>query len=206
VKKNTGIWNYVIFGALALAASWLLIRARRSYLNTKNIQLVENLDTSEKNLRAFLAMIRYAEGTNGPNGYAVTFAYKHIIKNFADHPAITGEWTGHPLSAAQCRGANLNPPCKSTAAGAYQFLKNTWSRLKRNLNLPDFSPQSQDRAAIELIRENGALDLVRSGKLSEAIPKIKLVWASMPGAGYSQPEKSLAKLKEQYLKNGGTLT
>jgi muramidase (phage lysozyme) len=214
VKRNTGISTILIIGALALVVAWLLIRARRSYLNKKNKEMATIINTNgsgtgltpgEKNLKAFLNMIRYAEGTNGPNGYAVTFAYKHIIKNFADHPANTGEWTGHPLTAEQCRGAGLNPPCKSTAAGAYQFIRPTWNRLKKALNLPDFTPQSQDRAAIELIRENGSLDLVQSGKFAEAVTKVRKVWASMPGAGYSQPEKSLAKLREVYLKNGGAL-
>jgi lysozyme len=80
---------------------------------------------------------------------------------------------------------------------------NTWDRLAEKLGLPDFSPAAQDVAAIELIREAGALGLVKAGRFAEAVNRVRKIWASMPGAGYSQPEKSLDALFAQYIAAGG---
>jgi muramidase (phage lysozyme) len=156
------------------------------------------------NINAFLLMIRYAEGTAGNNGYRTVFGGT-LISNLRDHPAITGEWKGKRLSDAQCRGAGLGPGCISTAAGAYQFIRPTWVRLKSRLQLPDFSPESQDAAALELIREVSALGDVSSGRFDTAVSKVRKIWASMPGAGYAQPEKTLEALRRVYTEKGGVL-
>jgi lysozyme len=93
----------------------------------------------------------------------------------------------------------------STAAGRYQFLARTWDTLKRRLNLPDFGPDSQDAAALELIRERGALSDVQAGRVAVAVGKVQKIWASLPGAGYSQPERSINQLTAAYVRAGGTL-
>ena len=66
-------------------------------------------------------------------------------------------------------------------------------------------PASQDAAAIELIREAGALGDVRAGRFDEAVAKVRGIWASLPGAGYAQPEKSLESLRLAFLNAGGSL-
>lgn len=144
------------------------------------------------NLRAFLDMIAFAEGTAGPNGYRTMFGHG-LFESFADHPnqRITRKLAGRPIT--------------STAAGRYQFLHRTWVTLKARLNLPDFGPASQDAAAIELIRERGALNDVYAGRLNVAVQKVRKIWASLPGAGYDQPEKSINALAGAYAKAGGTL-
>ena len=93
----------------------------------------------------------------------------------------------------------------STAAGRYQFLNKIWLSLQRMLKLPDFSPKSQDLGAIELIRENGALDLVREGRVRAAITRCNKTWASLPGAGYGQREAKMSALLDIYRAAGGTL-
>jgi lysozyme len=55
----------------------------------------------------------------------------------------------------------------SDAAGRYQFLKETWN----GLNMPDFTPVSQDRAAIKLVKGRGALQDVRAGRFDAAVTK-----------------------------------
>lgn len=152
------------------------------------------------NVSAFLWTIRRAEGTAGPDGYRTLFGGSKFT-GWADHPRqpqrFGAVWT--------------------TAAGAYQFMAvsalptggttkvNTWDRIRDRLGLPDFSPASQDAAAVELIREAGALGDVEAGRFDAAVAKVRRIWASLPGAGYGQPERSLSDLRTAYAQAGGTL-
>lgn len=163
-------------------------------------------EMSESNVSAFLGLIAYSEGTAGrADPYRVCYAYRHTIRDLSDHPAITGEWKGEKLSDALCAGAGMRPGCVSTAAGRYQLIKPTWNGARRALNLPDFSPASQDAAAVYLIRQRGAIDDVKEGRLSVAIEKCRREWASLPGAGYGQPERRLSSLVAAFERAGGVV-
>lgn len=157
------------------------------------------------NESAFLDLIAYAEGTaKQPDPYRVTFGYGYLVRSLADHPAITGEWTGKRLTDRQCAGAGFGPGCVSTAAGKYQIIKPTWLRAKRALMLPDFGPESQDRAALWLVQQDGALGDVHAGLVASAIDKCRLTWASLPGAGYDgQGERALPELLAVFEAGGG---
>lgn len=152
------------------------------------------------NTSAFLAMIRTSEGTaRAPDPYRVVYGYKHTIADLSNHPAVTGEWSGESL-------ASLGPAYAgkiSTAAGAYQIVAPTWRTLKRMLQLPDFAAPSQDAAAIELIREAGALAMVEAGHVADAITLCHDVWASLPGGGSGQPQRTYAELIQAYGDHGG---
>nr|WP_312129387.1 glycoside hydrolase family 104 protein [Diaphorobacter nitroreducens] len=135
-------------------------------------------------------MVAYAEGTagRGDDGYNILFGYGRF-DSYADHPRIYvpfGDTT-------------------TSAAGRYQILARTWDGVRGRLGLPDFSPASQDAAAIELIRERGALNDVRAGRVTTAIEKVRKVWASLPGAGYGQPERRLSSLLDAYASAGGSM-
>lgn len=159
---------------------------------------------SAPNIAAFLSMIAYAEGTDRePDPYAVCYGYRHRVRDFADHPAVTGEWEGERLPDDMCRAAGFGPGCVSTAAGRYQITKPTWLRAKRALSLGDFSPESQDAAAVWLIRQRGALDHVEAGRIGEAVALVRQEWASLPGAGWGQPERRLTALLDAYTSAGG---
>ena len=173
---------------------------------SENLPMTESPDpdVAERNAAAFLMMIRTAEGTAGPNGYRTMFGGR-LFDSYADHPRQAKQFTN---------GAGQR--LWTSAAGAYQFMAvspipggstrvNTWDRLQARLGLPDFSPASQDAAAIELIREAGALGDVRAGRFDEAVAKVRGIWASLPGAGYAQPEKSLDSLRTAFLNAGGSL-
>lgn len=147
---------------------------------------------AQQNQRAFLDMIAYAEGTNGPNGYRTLFG-GGLFDSYADHPRIYKSFTNG-------RGETL----KTSAAGRYQFLAKTWDALAASLQLADFSPANQDAAALELIRQRGALNDVRAGRTEQAIAKCAPIWASLPGAGYAQPERQLSVLVAQYRAAGGS--
>lgn len=167
----------------------------------------EQTDNMSDNLFAFLAMIRKAEtGTTGAEGYRVMFGGRRF-SDMSDHPRS-------PVQFTDGAGRTL----WTSAAGAYQFMAvspipgggstrvNTWDRLAAKLELRDFGQASQDAAAVELISECGALADVEAGRFDAAVAKVRKVWASMPGAGYAQPEKSLGALRQVYAAAGGQLS
>jgi muramidase (phage lysozyme) len=161
---------------------------------------------STGNLAAFLKMIQYTEGTfNQPNPYAVCYGYSHTIQNFNDHPANTGEWTGKVLPNSYCANVGLPPGCKSTAAGAYQFLRPTWNSIKNSLGGIRFDKAGQDAGAVELIRGKNALTDVNNGNLYAAIQKCNTIWASLPGSPYGQPTKTYAQCEKFYIERGGRI-
>ncbi|MES2482968.1 MAG: glycoside hydrolase family 104 protein [Pseudomonadota bacterium] len=150
-------------------------------------------DQAAANERAFRDMLAYAEGTSGPDGYRTLFGGA-LFDSFDDHPRV---YTPFRNKAGQL--------LRTSAAGRYQFLARTWDSLAARLGLPDFGPDSQDAACMELIRERGALNDVRAGRLAEAVRKCAPIWASLPGAGYSQPERKLSALQVAYASSGGIL-
>ncbi|VFR82798.1 Phage lysin [plant metagenome] len=152
--------------------------------------------TTPRNQLAFLDMIAVAEGTDDrrqptrDSGYDVLVGGGNF-QGYADHPRVL------------VRLPRLN--IFSTAAGRYQLLSRYWDAYRKQLNLPDFSPENQDRVAIQQIRERGALPDIAAGRFDEAVRKVRNIWASLPGAGYGQHEQPLARLREVYVKAGGTL-
>lgn len=78
----------------------------------------------------------------------------------------------------------------TTAAGRYQFLKDTWDGVARQYGLKDFSPQSQDLGALALLAQNGALPYVLKGDFNTAIKKSGSTWASLPTSPYAQNKRS----------------
>lgn len=144
--------------------------------------------TALQNLKAFLHMIQYAEGTIGPNAYRMLYGGS-LFDDYSRHPNIAITKWG----------------ITSTGSGAYGFLFRTWVEIQTVLQLSDFSPASQDKGAIELVRRKGALPDVLEGRIVPAIDKCKKIWASFPGAGYGQSEKPLVSLLQFYIKADGQL-
>jgi len=159
------------------------------------------------NEHAFLGLIEFAEGTaaRGGDPYRVCYSYAHTIQSFADHPAITGEWLGERLSDEMCRNAGLGPGCKSTAAGRYQLIKPTWRGIRDRLRLPSFEPECQDRAALYLITNRGALEDVHAGRIKTALAKCAPEWASLPGNFAGQPQRRQAELVAAFERAGGVM-
>jgi len=143
------------------------------------------------NLKAFLDMIAVSEGTagKGDDGYNVIVGGS-LFESYDDHPRKL-VW--------------VRPGLASTAAGRYQLLKRYYDTYKKQLNLPNFSPLSQDLIAIQQIKERGALQDIEKGYISVAIDKVKNIWASLPGAGYGQHENKLDKLITSFINAGGTV-
>ena len=144
------------------------------------------------NRKAFLTMIATAEGTAklGDNGYNV----------LVGGSLFTG-YTDHPRKAVYLPKYKI----KSTAAGRYQILSRYYDSYKKLLKLKDFSPASQDAIAIQMIKEQRALQDVDEGRVDAAIKKVSNIWASMPGAGYGQREVAIASLRKSFVDAGGLI-
>lgn len=98
-----------------------------------------------------------------------------------------------------------NAATNSTAAGRYQCMWVNWSPYQAMLHLPDFGPVSQDRIALQLMRECHAITDFQAGNFASGITKCKSRWASLPGAGYGQHENSMDLLVAAYVHAGGRL-
>lgn len=147
------------------------------------------------NVKAFLDMLAVSEGTvlYGKNdGYDVLFGGKTFDNGYVDHPRIkvTRKMGGRSIT--------------STAAGRYQFLSRTWDDIVERYGFRGrFIPEAQDLAAIKLIKERKAYDDVVAGRFEVAVAKCRNIWASLPGAGYGQPEHKMVTLVAAYTSAGG---
>ena len=116
------------------------------------------------NAQRWLNAISASEGTmrDGKRGYNIMFG-----------GGTFDDYTRHPDTVID--GGRL----KSAAAGAYQFMPGTYGTVKRDLKLPDFSPSSQDQAALELMRRRG-VDPDRDPLTPQNVNKLSPEWAAFP--------------------------
>lgn len=150
-----------------------------------------------RNVVAFLDMLAWSEGTDNGRQATKDHGYDVLVggglfRGYADHPRVL-----------------VNLPklgIASTAAGRYQLLRRYFDAYRKSLRLSDFSPLSQDKIALQQIRERGALPLIQAGKVREAIAKVSNIWASLPGAGYGQHEHKLDNLLAAYTRAGGGIS
>ena len=145
---------------------------------------ISAVDAGGVNVLAFLDMLAWSEGTStiksSDDGYNVLVGGK-LFHDYSKHPRV--------LVPLPRYGIN------STAAGRYQFLARTWDAIVNNYGFKGrFIPEAQDLAAIKLLTECGALQLIKAGRIPQAIAKAAPIWASLPGAGYGQREHKLAAL------------
>lgn len=188
----------IVFVLMVIGIITFLILSFMSILKIKK-------SASNKNVIAFLKMVRVGEGTSGPNGYRTLFG-----------GGLFNDYSKHPNKKVTAGGYT------STAAGAYQFLYGTWLECQKALSLPDFSINSQDLAAIYLLQKRGALDDIINGNLKQAVQKCAPEWASLPvtetftdskgktriagNSYYGQPVVSYESIKSNYKEYGGSLT
>lgn len=135
----------------------------------------ENIAAAQDpNVRRYLDMLAQAEGAD----YDTLFGGAKF-NSYADHPRVRKGFT-------QTDGKKNT----SSAAGRYQFLEKTWDDVAGTLGLKDFSPASQDAAAVELLRRSGSLADVQAGRYDAAVAKDNKTWASLPGSPYAQKTRS----------------
>src|SRR5690348_11730516 len=125
---------------------------------------------ANKNVQAFMLMVRKSEGTDAPDGYNYLFGSSPKNK-----VRFTG-FSKHPNIAVPFRNG-----LSSTAAGAFQILFKTWEEIRIKYNLPDFSPTSQQIACAELISQKNVLQKLIDGDFKTALYACSNIWASLPG-------------------------
>lgn len=190
---------------LALPADWIDYENFDYAGNFIDVQTEAALmaDINQR-VAAFLYMIRCSEHVF-PRDIVDDMCYwtfygGGLFENQADHPVLTGECKGIPLSYNTCVAAGFKDgSCVSTAAGAYQIIKPTWMRVREKApRLPDFTPESQDEAAIRLLKECGAYPYIVAGDITTAVRKASKLWASLPGSSAQQGPKSEAFVLARY--------
>lgn len=150
----------------------------------------------ELRVRVFMRIIRVGGGTVGPRGYERLFGGSSFIKDhgkdFSDYPQIKIKAGGYV----------------SSAVGAYQVMGYTWSdanyiKIRSRLRIQDFSPESQDRFGVVLLRyatKGNALKMIVDDKIKESIESCSWIWASLPPSRYGQPIETMEEALENYEK------
>jgi len=154
------------------------------------------------NRSAFLDMIGVSEGAS--TSPATKNHGFDVIVTGPGGPEIFTDYSDHPFAHRPPKAVN-GTGLRSTAAGKHQLLFVDWPHYKALLNLPDFSPASQDLFALQLIRERGALPLIDAGKFDAAVARCSNIWASFAGANYGQPTRSIEFLRAAYIAAGGVI-
>lgn len=155
------------------------------------------------NRKAFLDMLAFSEGTSAKKHPLTKCDGYDVIVTGTSGPEIFTDFSEHPFVGRNPK--HITGKLYSTASGRYQFMRVHWEHYRDALSLPDFSPESQDKWALQLIRERGALPLIDAGSFDLAVARCKNIWASFPGAGYGQPEHGVDKLRVAYVDAGGEL-
>lgn len=149
------------------------------------------------NLNAFLDMIAFSEGTDNGRQPTHDRGYDVIVGG-----ALFTGYKDHPRVRVSLPRLNI----VSTAAGRYQILSRFYDAYKVQLKLKDFSPMSQDLIALQLIKECRATDIIRAGRITDALNLCRSRWASLPKSGYGQFEHNTTDLIVAYRKAGGVVT
>lgn len=165
------------------------------FVKVANMKNVSAGVLGNANIKAMLRVIRHGEGTDDAGGYNRLFGGGSFA-SFNDHPRVR---------VYEKRDEFIRNGKKdyTTAAGAYQMTETSWDETKKAMNLPDFSPRSQDLAAVGRIAARGALPDVLAGNFDAAIKKINREWASLPGSPYGQPTVSMDAARRVFLAAGG---
>ncbi len=137
--------------------------------------------------------IAFAEGTrnHSNDGYDVMFSFK-----------IANSCQAHPN---QC--IKFGSTC-STAAGRYQFLKNTWNSVKSAKGLSSFEPENQERGGAYLVSNVRKVTVpqnraMTASEFSNAMNKLSWEWASLPPGRYGQPNKTMSQMRTMYCSLAG---
>lgn len=149
-----------------------------------------------KNRAAFLDMLAVSEiGAvlleESDDGYNI------LVGSLPGKPLTFSRYTTHPNW--------FNRACNSTAAGRYQLLHRYFAAYAHLLGLSDFSPVSQDKIALQQIRECRALPHIDAGEFAQAVALCAHIWASLPGNTYGQHQNTIEHLQAAYEAAGGTL-
>lgn len=149
------------------------------------------------NLKAFLDTLAWSE--IGPQLLALSDnGYNICVGSTPKNPILFRSYATHPRLH--------NDATNSDAAGRYQLMGRYYNPYMAQLGLHDFGHDSQDKIAVQLIRECHALDDIEAGRFDDAVNKCRSRWASLPGAGYGQHEQAIEALRKAFIDAGGVIS
>ncbi len=157
-------------------------------------RLQSNQDYLKKaNVKAFIGAIAVAEGGDYNLKFGGVKGKKNDKWQFADYST-------HP-------GAGSDG--KTTAAGMYQINKDTWKEMGGKMGLSDFSPDTQDLIAVEILRSIKVVDNIVEGDINTALKAASRRWAALPqgpneGGRYAQPFMKYDEFAATYKRLGGS--
>jgi muramidase (phage lysozyme) len=119
---------------------------------------------ADPNVAAYLKAIAASEG----GGYDFKYG---AVKGKKNDPWRFTDTSTHP-------GAGFGG--RTTAAGMYQITVDTWRQFGGKMGLTDFTPNTQDLIAVDMLRTIGVIDKIKVGDVAGAMPKAALKWAALP--------------------------
>jgi|GEM_PF-3282996 len=161
-----------------------------SSFKPKEVPLTDE-DIKHPNVQAYLNYLNAYEGKPKENQ---SVGYKNFT-DLSDHPRQKIVFN--------------NKGDVSDAAGAYQLLGSTWDTQKKKLKLKDFTLPNQQKAAVGILKDIGALPYIKSGEFEKAHELSRNQWASLPGSTIGlktgqipkfnpEAENILAQAKSEY--------
>lgn len=145
----------------------------------------------DPNVAAFLDLLAYSE--IGPVMLAMPESedgYRILVGSTPQHMLTFPDYQAHPDI--------LNRSLNSTAAGRYQIIAPTWRGLTHLTHFTAFTPENQDAAAIQLLKDCGSIERLKSGDTEGAITMAAPIWASLPGSTAGQHTNSGIDLLNAY--------
>lgn len=182
----------LLLGALAALGAFFLSsgQARASVAGNPDPQPTSVSDwMAMNNLYAFLAVIRHVESGDKYN----IIAGGDTFTDYREHPFILNPSRKKPLG--------------TTASGAYQMIVSTWTMARDALGLTDFSPASQDKAAIWILqnKRKGSYNAVVQGDMRRAMELLRDEWEAFDKMLTGRYPITLASAESFYIGNGGNL-
>lgn len=189
IKRRSAALRGLLLGIALLVGGGNTVRAAEGRAVAQRRQNAEETYKLPV-MRAALDMIAYAETRDlGVVSYQRQYGYPpRFVANLNKHPEM--------IICSYLGGKRV---C-SSASGRYQFIMPTWKIEVEELGLRDFSPRSQDLAAVNQIIKAGAVDDLRQLNLKAFFAKTNKIWASLPGSPYGQPTRSSDELNNLFKK------
>ena len=151
-------------------------------------------------IKAFLDTLAAAEGTITHSSHCKkNNGYSALVGCNVNADRLISDYTSHPRNRKR-----INKHISSDAAGRYQILSRTWRWAAPKVGADDFSPENQDKVAVWLLEQRGALDHIKKiGPSNYKLFQRALIlsnkeWASLPGSPYGQKTHSLRNLWNVY--------
>jgi muramidase (phage lysozyme) len=162
-------------------------------LDNEKIEKLRN----DPRVRVMLDLLGRAEGADYNTIVGSTKDNPKTFTDFSKHPRITGLTTQYG---------------PSQAAGKFQIVPRTWDgqvkKLTNNgIEIKGFYPDDQEKVAISILNDVGALDPILKGNYKKAVRLSNRQWMSLPGThmpqGYGPRDKkwietNVADLQKKY--------